>query len=424
MSIGARARPLPGALRRPVLVLWVCSAAAGPPGCASLSSVTRDDLAATVRSQVATGRSVSIAVAAVRGGEVVALEAAGSADLASGRAATPDTVYMLFSLSKLVTATAVMQLWDRGLLDLDRPIRSYLPELAIRGASQTPITARHLLAHSSGLPNPSPFQWARPLGQRRPRLASFLASVLDRYGYVVFEPGSGFLYSNLGYLVLGRLVERVSGQPYEAYVRRSIFEPLGMRRAAFDLDRRLYEDVATGYVRSGTREHALGRLLAGRAAFGKRFGDWVSGNPFVVDGAPYGGMVGSARDLARFVAMHLGGGAYRGRSVLSERASRAMQEEQRTTSGCVLPFTLGWHAGSVAGNRYLEHRGSGGGYRPALRIYPDLGYGVVVLTNVTRFDPSQLEELLVRSPRRTDGMIPGSSSGDAVTTERGAGHER
>jgi CubicO group peptidase (beta-lactamase class C family) len=369
-----------------VIALGLASIA-GLVGCSSLRSGTGAELRVMVQREIEGDNTPSLVVVAVRDGEVVALAAEGMGDLAAGRAATVDTVYMLFSLSKPVTATAVVQLHDRGLIDIDMPAVAYLPDLT-RYPGLGGVTIRHLLVHSSGLPNPSPFEWARPLGQPRPPLASFLSQVLDEHGHLHFEPGSGSQYSNVGYLILGRIVEHVSGRPFEVYVRENIFEPLRMERTSFAYERRLFDDVATGYVRAGTMQHALGRFLAGPAAFGRRIGDWVSGHLYVVDGAPYGGMVGTGQDLARFAAMHLGGGSYRGARVLSSEAVRMMQEEQRTTQGCLLPFSLGWHVGTVDGTRYFEHLGSGGGFRPALRLYPELDYGIVVLTNRTRYDPT------------------------------------
>ena len=144
----------------------------------------------------------------------------GSADLVRHDEMTSRSVCNWFSMTKLVTATAVVQLAEDGRLDLDAPvIDSYPPLTMLRPAERVgAISARHLLAHSSGLANPMPLRWVHPADQPGPDRARFVERLLERHRRVRFAPGAKAAYTNLGYLVLGELVTAVSGEPFEDYV--------------------------------------------------------------------------------------------------------------------------------------------------------------------------------------------------------------
>jgi len=154
--------------------------------------------------------------------------AAGHADLATTTSAHSDTVYLWFSMTKIVTATAVVQFAERGALDLDAPVAGFVP-----GFPSGTATVRHLLSHSSGLPNPIPVRWVRPAGSPRPDPHEFTAGLLRRHGKLTSRPGETARYSNLGYVVLGEVIAAVSGAPYIDYVRQNVLEPLGMTQTDF-----------------------------------------------------------------------------------------------------------------------------------------------------------------------------------------------
>lgn len=361
----------------------------GMGGCAHLSEVDTHELCEITRAE-AEDATPSIVLAAFSRDELLFLDASGTADVSDARPATTDTVYMFFSISKVFTATAVMQLVDDGKIDLDRPLREYLPELALQNPFDTPLTVRHLLNHSSGLPNPAPWAWAHLEEEPRPRLAQFLDSILAEHPELEHEPGTRDDYNNLGYLILGLLVERTADQPYEDYVRARILEPLGMQRTDFVYRPAMKADAARGTVERNSLYHRLFRRVARPELFGTPTEDYATSRLYLVDGAPYGGLVGTAEDLSRFARMHLGGGTLDGQRVLSPEAVAAMQAPQRLNNGKLLDHALGWHSDTIDGERYFNHMGKGGGFRPAVRIYPGLGYGIVVLTNRTKYDPKPI----------------------------------
>ena len=168
---------------------------------------------------------------AVKDGALVYSKGFGLADGPKELPAAPDTVYHWGSVTKTVTAAAIMQLREQGLLDLDAPVSDYLEYFP----AQYPITVRRLLTHSSGLPEPMNFVWEnlRLHGQPLPDFdlidRTFYAELTD----LMFEPGSQSGYVNPDYLTLGQIVAAVSGQPYVEYVQEHILTPLGMEDTDF-----------------------------------------------------------------------------------------------------------------------------------------------------------------------------------------------
>jgi len=180
---------------------------------------------------------VGASLALVHDGALARLETFGSADLASGRAVDEETIYHWASITKTFTAISILQLRDRGLLSLDDPVVKYVPELRDvynPFGSMDGITLRHLLSHSSGFRGGTwPWSEGEPWEPYEPTEWSQLVAMMP-YTRILFAPGSRYSYSNPGIIFLGRVIEKVSGDVFEAYVEKNIFRPLGMRRAYFD----------------------------------------------------------------------------------------------------------------------------------------------------------------------------------------------
>lgn len=181
---------------------------------------------------------VGASLALVRDGELAALETHGQADLERGLPVDEETIYHWASITKTLTAISIMQLRDRGLVDLDDPVVDYVPEL--RGVhnpfgEMDQITIRHLMSHSAGFRGSSwPWAGGEPWHPHEPTEWSQLVAMIP-YTRIHFEPGSRYSYSNPGIIFLGRVIETVTGDVFEAYVDKNIFRPLGMRRAYFDV---------------------------------------------------------------------------------------------------------------------------------------------------------------------------------------------
>ncbi len=295
-------------------------------------------------------------------------------------------------MTKLFTATALMQLRERGLVDINREVRTYLPDFPLHHPSGREVTVRHLLSHSSGIANPIPVSWVHLAEEPAVNLDDFTKRLLTRYHRLTFEPGSRYAYSNLGYLVLGQVIERTSGQRYTDYIQQHILEVLDMRRTGFSYDHLQDQDVATGYVRSWSMMGILGRFLVDRRIFGATRNGYTAFHHFLIDGAPYGGLLGPVSELGNFLKAYLGGGTFQGRRLLEPSSIAEMLIPQRNHRGEELSTSgrkmsgrigLGWHLDGNEERRSCYHIGGGAGYRSELRIYPHLGYGMCVMGNET-----------------------------------------
>lgn len=274
----------------------------------------------------------------------------GFADLGTRQRFTPETQLMTASCTKVVTAAAVLALADAGRLQLDRSLSDYYPDHPY-GCE---ITVAQLLAHTAGVPNPLPINWLHRFEDTAFDEARALAAVLRAHPRLHSRPGERYAYSNVGYWLLGRVVERASGSPYTEYVEDDVLAPLGLPRAemcfAVDEPARL----ARGYQQAWSGLGFFTRVAV-RAPFRDgRDGRWLRFARVFMDGPPYGGLFATASGFCRFL-----------RGQLARTPTPA----------------LGWRAGRVAGVAYLGKPGGGPGFCGSVRVYPDAGIATAWLSN-------------------------------------------
>ena len=339
-----------------------------------------------------------MAIAAVDADGVLWSEGFGHANLATGVGMTSGTACNWFSMTKLVTATAVMQLAEEGLLDLDAPVASYFePFRMTRPAARAEAaTVRQLLCHSSGLANPFPLRWVHPATEPGPIRSEFVRRLIERHDRLRFDPGDRVAYSNLGYLVLGEIIETVSGTTFEERIQRRILDPLDMNHTGFTLDSS--SDWATPYQSRRSPLGVLLPVLLPRKLIGPASGSYRALRHFYVDGAAYGGLVGPVADAARFLQAHVGDGTLDGVRILSADSAQAMR--RIIASGRKLQVGLGWfRRGRRPDLRFVEHLGGGAGFWNCMRIYPDHGFGVVIMGNATAYDHHTVVDAVLREFR-------------------------
>jgi CubicO group peptidase (beta-lactamase class C family) len=319
-------------------------------------------------------------------GEVVYARGFGLAHGPVGRRASPETIYQWGSITKTVTATAILQLVERGLIDLDAPVSDYLDYVP----ADPPVTARHLLMHRSGLPeDPDAIFRLLRLNDEPPAeidgvLRAYFAGMDER----LFPPGTMTAYVNPNYLLLGDLVAVRSGVAFEDYVRASILGPLGMHGTDFGLIDVGMRSAAAASAVSADQMQALVDLID--AAQGPGRGDafieeadedtaWLA--HFVIEQGGAGGLVGPATDLARYGRMLLNGGTLDGVRILSPESVALLLAPQIGPDGTLGEIGLAWHFGGEAPHPFVEHDGGGPGIQAKLRLYPDDGLAVAVMAN-------------------------------------------
>jgi CubicO group peptidase (beta-lactamase class C family) len=306
----------------------------------------------------------------------------GWADRARGRPMDAATTLMAYSMSKTITAAAVLTLVESGKIALDDSIDRY-----VDGNPYGPgVTVRHLLSHTSGIPNPLPLRWVHSV-DRHDQFdeSAALLAVLRAHPRPRSLPGVKYAYANIGYWLLGPIVERASGVPFTAYVREHVLEPLGIAPPELGyaiVDR---ERHAGGYIRKWSLFNIAKGFLIDRELVGPTTGRWVAILPHYVNGPAFGGLVGTARAFGRFLSDQL-----RPRSTMfGERARARFYEPQRTANGRTIAMTLGWNIGSLGTARCFYKEGGGGGFHSMMRVYPDNGIGTVVIGNGAGFDAAE-----------------------------------
>jgi CubicO group peptidase (beta-lactamase class C family) len=311
--------------------------------------------------------AVGLAVGVVRRGGLASFEARGLADVGSRTPVNEDTVFRIASITKTFTAIAVMQLQERGLVDLDAPANEYLRAYRLVPAKPwfRPATVRHLMTHTAGLAEVVPPwgvvlpDWGESVkvGRPLPSLAEYYRGRLR----IAADPGTRFVYGNHSPATLGQLVEDVSGQSLAGYFREHIFEPLGMADSDLGRSDRVRSRLATGYDLGANGPKA------------------VPDREFVTAGAA--SVYSTPRDMARYLAALLGGGTNEHGSVL-ERATLATMFAPQFQPDPRLPgMGLGFFRADLGGRPVVEHRGVMPGFNSQIVVAPDEGVGVMAFTN-------------------------------------------
>ena len=306
-----------------------------------------------VGSTMRSARIPGVSVAIVEGDRVVYLKGFGRAD-ASGRPVTPQTPFLIGSITKSMTALAVLQLVDRRKLDLDAPVQRYIPwfRVADAGASAQ-ITVRHLLTMTSGIPQSYETQlWTADDDRALERTVRHL-----RTAELTGPVGHAFGYSNANYETLGLIVGAASGMSYEEYVQRHVFHPLEMRNSFVSQEAAQRDGMASGH----------------RWWFGVPVATTL---PYMRSELPAGYVIASAEDMSRFMIAEINGGRFGDASVLSPGGMAL-----RHTVPQAKEYGFGWEFLRSNGRVLLNHDGGTANFQSSLFIDPEARVGVFVAGN-------------------------------------------
>ncbi len=319
---------------------------------AALPAEKVKQIEALVAAEMAKQKIPGMSVAVVTGGQPRWAAGFGSQDLENDIPARASTVYRLGSISKPITAVAVMQLFERGRLDLDAPVQKYCPAFPEK---QWPVTTRQVLGHLSGIRH---YKSDDEFNSTR-----FYATVGD--GLLMFkddpllhEPGVKYTYTTFGYSVLGCVIEGASGQKFADFVSENLFRPAAMERIRVDSVADIIKGRAQGY-----RITDKGELTNSPLA----------DNSYKVPG---GGFVSTVDDLARFAAALMGG------KLLKRETAELMYTRQKMKDGKATAYGLGWGMGERNGQRAAGHSGGQQRVSTFLHMLPDQGVAVVLMSNL------------------------------------------
>ena len=317
-----------------------------PPLTAALQSKIDTDVRAALSASHTQGATILI----VRDDAVVFTRSYGLRDVERSSPADEHTRYEIGSITKQFTAAAILQLKEAGKIDLDAPVATYLPFAPHAGE----LTVRQLLTHTSGLADYTDAPNFDTLAATPATFDRVLSQIAGKP--LGFTPGSAFAYSNTNYLALGRIIERASGQTWEAYVQQHLFLPAGMRESATMAQEDRLADMARGYV-----------YAHGRAAASKPISEsWASSA---------GGIVSTVDDL------RLWGEALSSGRIISTSDYELLTSPARLAGGSTTAYGFGLKVDRFEGQPRIWHDGNTNGFDGSDQFFPSQGVRIIVLTN-------------------------------------------
>ncbi len=368
------------------------------------------EIDAWIRAKMERDHIPGVGVAIVDRHGVVWESAYGWADIPGRRPYTLDTLQNVASISKTFTTTAILQLRDQGLLSLDDDVSDHLP-FALRNPSypDVPITIRHLMTHVSSLRDGTAYSRVYACGDPKITLGVWLQAYFTPGGvyydrdenWETWGPGDRWRYCNVTYGVLGYLVERASGMPFPEFCRRQIFLRLGLEDTAWllaDIDRQRHVVPYTWFDDGRPRGPAWGGMELGVIRDEGVAPDLVAGGyrancAYNHPNYPDGFLRTSVRQLERYLQAYLNGGILDGARILAESTVNEMLTPQLTNEGRAQGLT--WYAHRHNGAWAWGHGGSDPGVNNDIRMLPEEGLGVIVLTNTNGIRPTEFTDRLL-----------------------------
>ncbi|MEN1986072.1 serine hydrolase [Paenibacillus hubeiensis] len=300
---------------------------------------------------------VGAAFVVVADNKVLLNKGYGFSDLETKSLVDPDqTIFRMASISKVMTATAVMQLVEQGKIDLDENIEQYLEGIPIKNQTGSPLTMRHLMTHTTG------FDYTDYISSNNEE-QSLEQFIQENMPTVVRTPGESYRYDNFAFNLQGYILQQVAGDPFEEYVQKHVFEPLGMNNSDFRMTEQIKKNLATGYGTDGQPKEQYPNV------------------PFIV---PDGGMFGTSSDMARFMLAHLNGGRLGNAEILSTSTTEEMHRTQVSIQEQVPTMALGFekfYRHAYNGQLVIGKGGDLPGYHSWMWLMPDQKVGGFVITN-------------------------------------------
>jgi CubicO group peptidase (beta-lactamase class C family) len=310
-----------------------------------------------------------MAVSVVHENEIIYAKGFGVIRLGTSQPVTPQSVQKIASMSKAFTAVAVMQLYEAGLLDIDHPYCEYVPYFRLKDNRYTDITIRHLLAHTSGLPEYSDVNmlsaWINPQYDDG-AVERHVRSLYDMDIRLSSKPGNpkNFFYCTLGYDILADLVHKVSGELFEDYCRKHILAPLSMEHSTF-----LIGEVPPGLLQAAHIRDEYGEVIVSPIFPYNRI--YAGGSGLFTD----------LNDLGNWALMNIHAGSLDGQTIV-QPSSHATLWEPLSTFTEIWDYGWGWFLRTFMNRKLVFHPGSHLGVNTAIGILPEESLAVIVLANL------------------------------------------
>ncbi len=370
-----------------IIVLFGSCSTFVPPPPDHISNVS--ELEAYIQELVDIGIPPGLSLAVVKDGRIIYSRGFGWADRPRGIPAAPESVYHWWSITKIATAIAVFQLQEKGKLQLDDPVIQSLPffDVEYPSGSSKAVTIRNLLNHSSGLPDPglNIITWIHHDGEPPYNQTELVKSVLPEYSKLLFEPGERSEYTNIGYMVLGAIIEKITGETYEDYIRQNILQPLGMNQSDFLYTEAMKNEAAGSHPVNNALTPLMPLILD--MSYVRDIDDdhiWLK--RVYTHQTPSTGLIGSVTDAALLAAAYLNGGELNGKRILSRESVEAMTHDSqiKVKNEDSLDYRrqgLGWRIYGKSKRWVVTHDGGGVGFVTKIQLYPDENLGIILFAN-------------------------------------------
>lgn len=319
----------------------------------------KEKLRTLISKEMSDRKIVGLSVAVVDSNGILLADGFGMADKENKIAANSSTLFPIASVTKTFTGIAVMQLVEKGLIDLDKPIGDYIPELSLPNGEERIITTRMLLTHHSGIHGDILYNWYLPDVSKDALIYEQVVPLINEAGNI-FTPGKLHSYCNAGYALLGVLIHRVSGMGYADYIRTHVFEPLGMDNSIVFAGEPTNNLIAKGY-----------------------FGKESTSMPMKL-GIPAGGIAMTAMDAAKYLSGVIG--SWHGDNrLLKQETMKMMMTQQNAYVALDRGFSIGltWFLQNpiMTHTKYAAHRGELPPFHSMMVLLPEIKCGVFISVN-------------------------------------------
>lgn len=348
------------------------------------------ELEPKIKAEIQQGNLPGFAIGVVKNGKLIYAKGFGVAKLGGNTPVTSKSLFHMASVTKTFVATAVMQLVEKGKIDLDAPLIRYLPYFRLNDERYRAITIRQMLSHTSGIPDTVNYNWDKPEYDAG-ALERTVRGIADQK--LVFAPGEKFAYSNTGYEILGDVIAKVSGESFEDYVQHHILTPLGMKDSTL-----LVREASPQLL---TSPHVMENY---QVVVSKVF-------PYNRAHSPSSTLYSSIEDMSAWAIANLNHGELNGKRILKRETAESMW--QAVVDALGMKEGISWFSADVQGHHLVLHSGGDVGFESLLILAPDDSVAVVAMCNFEAPNNHDLNEFVNTALRI---MLGTKQSGPAATS--------